>query len=44
MKYLLDTDTCIRLINGRSPQIRGKLPTIPRVHVGLSIITKAEMF
>lgn len=29
MKYLLDTDTCIRYINGRSPQIRAKLPTIP---------------
>lgn len=44
MKYLLDTDTCIRYINGRSPKIRAKLPTIPRMDVGVSIITKAEMF
>ena len=44
MKYLLDTNTCIRYINGRSPEIRAKLPTIPRVEVGVSIITKAEMF
>lgn len=44
MKYLLDTDTCIRYINGRSPKIRAKLPHIPRVDVGASIITKAELF
>lgn len=44
MKYLLDTDTCIRYINGRSPAIRAKLPTIPRADVGVSIITRAEMF
>lgn len=44
MKYLLDTDTCIRYINGRSPKIRAKLPTVPLVDVGVSIITKAELF
>ncbi|TVR25051.1 MAG: type II toxin-antitoxin system VapC family toxin [Anaerolineaceae bacterium] len=44
MKYLLDTNTCIRYINGRSPQIRAKLPTIPLTDVGVSIITKAELF
>lgn len=44
MKYLLDTNTCIRYINGRSPQIRAKLPTIPRVDVGVSIITRAELY
>lgn len=44
MKYLLDTDTCIRYINGRSPKIRAKLPTIPLADVGVSIITKAELF
>lgn len=25
MKYLLDTNTCIRFINGRAPQLRVKL-------------------
>ena len=44
MKYLLDTNVCIRYINGRSPQIRAKLPTIPHVAVSVSIITKAELF
>lgn len=44
MKYLLDTNTCIRYINGRSPQIRAKLPTLPIVEVGVSIITKAELY
>ncbi|HEX2623337.1 MAG TPA: type II toxin-antitoxin system VapC family toxin [Phototrophicaceae bacterium] len=44
MKYLLDTNTCIRYINGRSPQIRAKLPTIPVSEVGVSIITRAELF
>lgn len=44
MKYLLDTNTCIRYINGRSPKIRQKLPTIPLIEVGVSIITKAEMY
>ena len=44
MKYLLDTNTCIRYLNGRSLQIRTKLPTIPLQDVGVSIITKAEMY
>ncbi len=44
MRYLLDTNTCIRYVNGRSPQIRAKLPTIPRADVAVSAITKAEMF
>jgi predicted nucleic acid-binding protein len=42
MIYLLDTDTCIRYINGRSPKIRAKLPMLLRLDVGVSIITKAE--
>lgn len=44
MKYLLDTNTCIRYINGRSAKIRAKLPTIPRADVSVSIISKAELF
>jgi tRNA(fMet)-specific endonuclease VapC len=44
MKYLLDTNTCIRYLNGRSLQIRTKLPTIPLQDVGVSIITKAELY
>lgn len=44
MIYLLDTNTCIRYINGRSSQIRIRLAKTPRADVGVSIITKAEMY
>jgi tRNA(fMet)-specific endonuclease VapC len=44
MIYLLDTNTCIRYINGRSLSIRAKLAHIPLVDVGVSIISKAELF
>lgn len=44
MKYLLDTNTCIRYINGRSPEILEKLRKMPRADVVVSIITKAELF
>jgi len=44
MIYLLDTNFCIRYINGRSPQLRAKLSTIPLKDVAVSSITKAEMF
>lgn len=44
MKYLLDTNTCIRYLNGRSTKIRAKLPTLPRSAVMVSIITQAELF
>ena len=44
MKYLLDTNTCIRYINGRAPNIRQKMATVPLVDVAVSSITKAELF
>lgn len=44
MKYLLDTNACIRYINGRSPKLRAKLASTPRLDVAVSAITKAEMF
>ena len=44
MKYLLDTNTCIRYINGRVLNIRVKLASVPLVEVGVSTITKSEMF
>ena len=44
MKYLLDTNTCIRFINGRSPQIREKMLTIADSDMGISTIVQAEMF
>ncbi|MBL8161158.1 MAG: type II toxin-antitoxin system VapC family toxin [Anaerolineae bacterium] len=44
MKYLLDTNACIRYINGRSPQLRLKLSNTPRRDIAVSSITKAELF
>lgn len=44
MKYLLDTNTCIRFINGRAPNIRIRLSAQPLAIVAVSSITKAEMF
>ncbi len=44
MKYLLDTNTCIRYINGRAPKIRQIMATVPLVDVAVSSITKAELF
>ncbi len=44
MKYLLDTNTCIRAINGRSPQVRIKLLAVPVEDVAVCSIVKAELF
>lgn len=44
MKYLLDTNACIRYINGRVPQLRIKLADVSYQNVGVSTVTKAEMF
>ena len=44
MKYLLDTNACIRYINGRAPKLRARLASTPRHDVAVSTITKAEMF
>lgn len=44
MKYLLDTNTCIRFINGRSPSIRAKMLTIDDSEIVISTIVQAEMY
>jgi tRNA(fMet)-specific endonuclease VapC len=44
MKYLLDTNTCIRFINGRAPRIREHFLTVDRQDIVVSSITKAELF
>jgi tRNA(fMet)-specific endonuclease VapC len=44
MKYLLDTNTCIRYINGRSTSILAKLPTIPARDIVVCSIVRAELF
>ena len=44
MRYSLDTNTCIRYINGRSPGVRAKLPTIPTHEVIVCSVVRAELF
>lgn len=43
MKYSLDTNTCIRYMNGRSPAIRQKLPTIPAQDIIVCSIVRGEL-
>jgi tRNA(fMet)-specific endonuclease VapC len=44
MKYSLDTNTCIRYMNGRVPQLRQKLPTIPAQDIVVCSVVRAELF
>ena len=44
MIYLLDTNTCIRFINGRSPNIRAKMLTVADSDIVISTIVQAEMY
>lgn len=44
MIYLLDTNTCIRYINGRAPSIRQKMLKVDDSVVTICAITKAEMY
>jgi tRNA(fMet)-specific endonuclease VapC len=43
MRYLLDTNTCIRYLNGRAPNIRTKVLAISHKDIAISTITMAEM-
>lgn len=44
MRYLLDTNTCIRYINGRAPAIRAHLDSKTYSEIAVSAITKGEMY
>ena len=44
MKYLLDTNTCIRYLNGRAPQIRERMQEIVDVDIAISSVTQGEMY
>ena len=41
MRYLLDTDTCSYLIDGRFPEIQQR--ALPIAELGLSVITRSEL-
>lgn len=44
MKYLLDTNTCIRSLNHRSPAVATRLAALPRSAVCTCAVVKAELF
>lgn len=43
MKYSLDTNTCIRYLNGRSEAVRRKLPTVPAQEIIVCSIVRGEL-
>ncbi len=43
MTYLLDTNACIRYLNGRSPQVKGRLQSLRPEDVVLCSVVKAEL-
>lgn len=44
MKYLLDTNVCIKYLSGRSPEIRQKMRAIPADLIVLCSVVKSELF
>jgi len=44
MKYLLDTNTCIRFLNGRAPKVLQKLTATDDCDIAVCSVVKAEMF
>ena len=42
MRYLLDTNTCIRYINGRAPQIQRNMDSKSYADIAVSTITMAR--
>lgn len=44
MRYLLDTNTCIRYLNGRSPHIRQHIEALQAQDICVCAVVKAEMF
>jgi len=44
VKYLLDTNTCIRYLNGRAPSVRRRLEALDPAMVAVCSVVKAELF
>ena len=44
MTYLLDTNTCIRYLNGRAPNVLPRLQALPPAEIRVCAIVKAEMY
>ena len=43
MKYLLDTNTCIRYLNGRSPAVLERLDALPDSDIAVCSVVKFEL-
>ena len=43
MKYLLDANTCIRYLNGRSPSVFQRLDALPETDIGVCSVVKLEL-
>lgn len=43
MRYLLDTNICIALINGKEPKLRARLLALPKSDVVICSVVKAEL-
>lgn len=43
MKYLLDTNTCIRYLNGRSPQVLERLDALHESEITVCSVVKMEL-
>lgn len=43
MKYLLDTNTIVRYLNGRAPNVRVRMAAAPVSDLTVSTIVKAEL-
>ena len=43
LKYLVDTDICIYIMNNRPPEIAEKLKKLTYGSVGMSVITLGEL-
>lgn len=44
MIYLLDTNTCIQYLTGRSPLVIAKFQTVPKQDIALCDVVKAELY
>jgi tRNA(fMet)-specific endonuclease VapC len=44
MSYLLDTNTCIQYLNGRSPKVKQRLERTPAQEIVICSVVKAELF
>ncbi len=44
MRYLLDTNTCIEILNGRNPQVRQRFAAMPPSALVVCAIVKAELY